>query len=103
MTKTVILKTAIVAGLIIAGLGAGAYSTFAAEEGGRQGHRKHPPMHGEIVAIDDSSVTISLVFGDRPVREENEGERVKENKFEEGIKKVENYIKLLQENLEKPK
>jgi hypothetical protein len=26
-----------------------------------------------------------------------------ENKFEEGIKKVENYIKLLQENLEKPK
>jgi hypothetical protein len=78
------MKTAIVAGLIIAGLGAGAYSTFAAEEGGRQGHRKHPPMHGEIVAIDDSSVTISLVFGDRPVREENEGERVKENKFEEG-------------------
>jgi len=26
-----------------------------------------------------------------------------ENKFEEGIKKIENYIKLLQENLEKPK
>jgi len=63
MTRTTTVKSVIALAILLAGLTAGGVSVFAHENSvdGPPAHRPgHPPIAGEVVSIDDDSVTIIL-------------------------------------------
>lgn len=61
MTKTAAFTSVVATGVLLTGLFMGAVTVLASEgEGGRHTHPHRVPLSGEIVTIDDDSVTITL-------------------------------------------